>query len=198
MSTEPTSSEILSQEVPEPPSQHAPPPDQQEGAAPKWMAPVAIGALVLGLAGLGVGAYALATMPAKTSGPRGPAGPAGTPGPQGPPGPAGPQGAVGASGTIAGTTIVNGTVLATVPNAPAGTTLSAQTSCPSGHLLLSGGAQVAASAAGADNDVELQSSFPLDKTQWQTVAVVLHPPGAAVTMVMKPFVVCGAPATTTP
>ncbi len=69
MSTEPTSSEILSQEVPEPPSQHEPPSDRQEGT-PKWMAPVAIGALVLGLAGLGVGAYALATMPAKTLAPR--------------------------------------------------------------------------------------------------------------------------------
>jgi hypothetical protein len=194
MSTEPTSSEILSQDLTEPTPPNPPPADHQE-EGPKWMAPVAIGALVLALAGLGVGAYALATMPAKTSGPRGPAGPAGPQGPHGPPGPAGTQGPAGASGTIAGTTIVSGTAETTVPNAATGTTLSAQTSCPTGHLLLGGGAQVTASAAGADNDVALNSSFPLDQTKWQTVAVILHPPGAAVTMVMKPFVVCGTPAT---
>ena len=46
----------------------------------KWVAPVVIAALVVGLAGLGVGAYAVATTPAKTSGPQGPAGPAGATG----------------------------------------------------------------------------------------------------------------------
>jgi hypothetical protein len=197
MSTEPTSSEILSQEVPEPPSQHEPPSGRQEGT-PKWMAPVAIGALVLGLVGLGVGAYALATMPAKTSGPRGPAGPEGAQGLQGPPGLAGAQGPAGPAGTVADTTIVSAPALASAANAPAGTLLPAVTSCPSGHVLLSGGAQVSASPASADNNVGLQSSFPLDKTHWQTVAVVTHTLGAGVTMTMKPFVVCGVPATTTP
>ena len=38
---------------------------------PRWVVPTVIGALVIGLAGLGVGAYALVKMPAKTSGPTG-------------------------------------------------------------------------------------------------------------------------------
>ncbi len=41
---------------------------------PKWIVPVVIAALLVGGAGLGVGAYAVATTPAKTSGPQGRAG----------------------------------------------------------------------------------------------------------------------------
>ena len=94
MSIQPTSSEILAHEMPRRPSEQTPSDDQK--ASQKWIAPVAIGALVVGLVGLGVGAYALATTPAKTSGPQGPAGPQGA---QGPAGRAGPAGAAGTSRT---------------------------------------------------------------------------------------------------
>jgi hypothetical protein len=195
MATEPMSSEILTQEIPVAPAE--PVPSDHRNETPKWMAPLVIGALVVGLAGLGVGAYALATMPAKTSGPAGPPGPQGARGPAGPQGPAGPSGAVGPAGTVADSTIVSSTALTTAPDPPAGTALVAQTSCPAGHVLLSGGAQVTASDPTADRYVELRSSFPLDKTQWQAAAMVTHPLGAGVTMTMRPFAVCGVQATTT-
>ncbi len=198
MSIQPTSSDILAHEMPRRPSEQTPSEDQK--APQKWIAPVAIGALVVGLVGLGVGAYALATTPAKTSGPQGPAGPQGAQGPAGragPQGPRGPAGPAGPAGTIADTTIVSATALTSATDPPAGTVLVAETSCPPGHVLLSGGAQVAGSDAKADRDVELRSSFPLDKTRWQAVAMVTHPLGAGATMTMKPFVVCGVPATAT-
>ncbi len=169
----------------------------------KWVAPVVVGALVIGLAGLGVGAYALATMPAKTSGPQGPTGPRGATGPEGPqgvPGPKGAAGAAGPAGTLSDTSIVAATALTSAPNPPVGTVLVAKTTCPAGHILLSGGAQVSAPGVQADRNVELRSSFPLNKTHWQTVAIVTGPLGAGVKMTMKPFVMCGRaakPTTTT-
>jgi hypothetical protein len=196
MSIQPTSTEILTHEVPTQPLGQAP--SEHQDASRRWIAPAAIGALVVGLAGLAIGAYALATMPAKTSGPQGPVGPQGEQGPQGPAGQQGPQGPAGPAGTVSDTAIVSSTALTTVPHPPAGTVLVAETSCPSGHVLLSGGAEVSASSANAERFVELRSSFPLDKTRWQTVAVVTHPLGAGVTMTMKPFVVCGVRATATP
>ena len=58
------------------------------------------------------------------------------------------------------------------------------------------GAEVSGSDAKAERDVELRSSFPLDKTRWQTVAMVTQSLGAGGTMSMRPFVVSGLPATT--
>ena len=86
--------------------------------APKWVVSVAIAALTVGLAGVGVGAYALATTPAQASGPRGPVGPAGTTGEVGPPGPAGERGATGPTGpagTVSATSIVASTALKSPP-----------------------------------------------------------------------------------
>ena len=63
-----------------------------------------VAALVIRLGGLGTGAYAVATMPAKTAGPQGSAGVRGAMGPQGPervPGATGQSGPVGPAGTIA-------------------------------------------------------------------------------------------------
>jgi hypothetical protein len=160
----------------------------------RWLAPVALGALIVGLAGIGVGGYALSTMPAKTSGPRGPVGPKGETGPQGPAGPrgaTGPKGAAGLPGTITNTSVVAATALKSAANPAVGTVLVASTACPAGHLLLSGGAQVSAPGVKADRNVELRSSFPLDKTHWQTVAIVTGPLGPGVSMTMKPFVMCG-------
>jgi hypothetical protein len=158
---------------------------------PRWVVPVAIAAVVLGLAGVGIGAYAVATTPAKTSGPQGPTGPQGTPGAQGLQGPKGEPGPVGPAGTITATSISTSTAITTSPGAPVGTVLTANTSCPGGKVLLSGGAEVSASSGGADRDVELRSSFPSSTTEWQTVAVVTRPLGAGVSMTLKPFVVCG-------
>ncbi len=166
------------------------------GTPPRWVLPALIIALVLGLAGLGVGIYAVATTPAKTSGPPGPAGPQGATGPQGPQGAKGDTGPVGPAGTIESTSIVASTAVTSAPDAGIGTVLVAETSCPVGKLLLSGGAEVTASSAQADRDVELRSSFPSSKTQWQTVAVVTRPLEAGVSMTMKPYVVCGEPTPT--
>jgi hypothetical protein len=163
---------------------------------PRWVVPVVIAALVLGLAGLGVGAYAVATTPAKTSGPQGPAGAQGATGPQGPEGPQGAKGEPGPPGTIAATSIVTSTAVTSSPGAAAGTVLEAKAACPAGRVLLSGGAEVSASSTQADRKVVLRSSFPSSTTEWQTVAVVIRPLGAGVTMTMKPYVLCGTPAPT--
>jgi hypothetical protein len=158
-----------------------------------WVVPMVFVALLFGLAGLGIGAYAVATTPAKTSGPQGPVGPRGVSGPQGVAGQAGPA---GPAGTIASSSIVQGTALTTAPNPALGAVLTAKTSCPAGKILLSGGAQVFAPGVQADRNVELRSSFPFSATQWQTVAIVTGALGAGVSMTMKPYVVCGVPAKT--
>ena len=162
---------------------------------PRWVVPTVIGALVIGLAGLGVGVYALVKMPAKTSGPTGAVGATGkegVPGPAGPTGPAGAAGPPGPAGTIAATSLVTATTLSSAADAPVGTVLVAKTVCPTGRILLSGGAQVSASSAAANQYVVLSSSFPLSESTWQSDAIVTGPLGAGVTMSMKPFVVCGA------
>src|SRR6202042_867188 len=126
---------------------------------------------------VGIGAYAVATTPAKTSGPQGPTGPQGAPGPQGLQGAKGEPGPVGPAGTITATSISTSTAITSAPDAPVGTVLTANTSCPGGKVLLGGGAEVSASSGGADRDVELRSSFPSSTTEWQTVAVVTRPLG---------------------
>lgn len=149
-------------------------------------------ALVVGLVGIGLGIAALSNKPAT--------GPAGATGPQGPAGPAGPTGPQGPAGTISSATVVSATTLTSAPNPAVGTVLVAKTSCPTGKILLSGGAQVSATG-GADQNVTLHGSFPLNESTWQAVGLVTAPLGAGVTMTMKPFVICGtatpAPTTTT-
>jgi hypothetical protein len=155
----------------------------------RWATGLAVAALVAGLAGVGLGVAALVNTPDKgpsgTAGPQGPAGPAGPAGPTGPAGPAGPPGSVGP------TSVVSATAVTTAPDAPAGTTLQTNTSCPTGKVLLGGGAQVSAPGP-ADQNVTLRSSFPLNATTWQTVALVTGPLGAGVTMTMTPYVLCGS------
>src|ERR1035441_7284077 len=162
---------------------------------PRWVVPTVIGALVIGLAGLGVGVYALVKMPAKTSGPTGAVGATGkqcVPGAAGAAGAAGATGPPGPKGTIATTSVVTATTLSSAADAPVGTVLVAKTVCPTGKILLGGGAQVSASSAAANQYVVLSSSFPLSESTWQSDAIVTGPLGAGVTMSMKPFVVCGA------
>ena len=73
----------------------------------------------------------------------------------------------------------------------------AKTSCPAGKVLLNGGAQVTAPGLQADRNVMLRSSFPINSTKWQTVAIVTGPLGAGAVMTMTPYVVCGEPTQTT-
>ena len=172
-------------------------PESSRGApAPKWVAPFVVAALALGLAGLGVGAYALAHTPTKTIGPRGPVGPRGAAGAQGPQGAAGARGATGPTGppgTVTATSIVANAAVNSPPDPAVGTVLVAKTSCPAGKVLLSGGAQVSAPGINADRNVELRSSYPLSTSEWQTVAIVTGSLGAGGVMTMRPYVVCGSP-----
>jgi hypothetical protein len=159
---------------------------------PRWALPALIGAIVLGLAGLGTGIYAIAKTPTKVSGPvgstgaTGPAGPPGATGPAGPTGPIGPAGAVGTSMT---TSIVTSPALATAVNPPVGTQLTAKVDCPVGTIVLSGGAEV--SASGAHQKVAIASSFPVSTTTWEVVSVVLARLPTSVAMTMTPFALCG-------
>ena len=128
-------------EMPTSMTQQTPPPVSNER---KWVVPVVVTALVVGLAGLGVGAYAVATTPAKTSGPQGPVGQTGTIGPQGQQGVPGAKGAAGAAGpagpagTLAATSIVASAALKSAPDPAVGSVLVAKTTCPAGKMLLSG------------------------------------------------------------
>jgi hypothetical protein len=174
---------------------------------PSWVVPVVIAGFVVGVAGLGVGIYAVATMPDKTSGPRGPAGTAGARGDQGPQGiagvagsagPVGPAGPAGAPGTLASTSVVGGAVVTSPANPPVGTVLEAKTSCPTGSVLVSGSAQVSAPGVVADRNVQLRLSIPLTSNVWETVGIVTAPLGPGIAMSMKPYVMCGVPARPAP
>ena len=144
-------------------------------------------ALLVGLAGLGVGAWSLAAQPAQ-----GPAGPQGAVGPQGAPGPRGATGQPGPAGTILAAKRIAASVMTSVADPPVGTVLVARTSCPKGEVLLSGGAEVAAPGP-ADRNVILRSSYPLSSTTWLTVGMVMKPLGKGNAMTMRPFVMCGTP-----
>jgi hypothetical protein len=143
---------------------------------------IAVIALIAALGALGVAIWAHQTVPAA-----GPSGPAGQTGPRG------PQGKQGPAGTVSATQIVSPTAVVSSPDPPVGTVLVANTSCPSGKILLGGGGQVSAPGATADRNVSLRSSFPLDTTTWEAVAITSGPLGPNTSMSLKPFVVCGSP-----
>ncbi|MGH9047665.1 MAG: hypothetical protein ACRDVW_10185, partial [Acidimicrobiales bacterium] len=71
-----------------------------------------------------------------------------------------------------------------------GTVVVAETSCPKGQVLLSGGAEVSAPGL-ADRNVLLRSSFPISATTWQAVGMVIKPLAQGDKMTMRPFVMCG-------
>ena len=151
---------------------------------------VSVLALVVALASLGVAAWARESTPKV-----GPAGPQGPVGPAGPQGPAGKDGATGAPGTVTATEVVSSTTISSAPDPAVGTTVAATTSCPTGTVLLAGGAEV--SVAGVANQhVALESSYPLNTDSWHTVGVVTKPLGTGQIMTMKPYVTCGMPSTT--
>lgn len=160
-------------------------------SAPAWTTGAVIAALLCGLGGIALGAYAVSTKPAQLSGPAGP------PGARGPQGPQGLQGKQGPSGTISATSITRGATKTTAPDPQPGTVLEATTRCPSGEILVGGGAQVSAPGVTADRNVTLRSSFPVNTTSWQTVALVTGSLGQGVSMTMTPYVLCGQPAGST-
>ena|SRR5579872_1776053 len=156
-----------------------------------------VAAIVLGLAGIGFGTWALVSSPSAgpagppgAVGPRGPQGQVGPQGQQGKAGPAGAPGKAGPPGTITSATRVAASGIVSAPNPAVGTVLVAQTSCPVGQVLLSGGAEVSAPGS-ADRNVVLRSSFPVNSTTWQAVAMVIAPLGKGNAMTMRPFVMCG-------
>jgi len=147
-------------------------------------------AVVLGLVGVGLAAVALATMPSSSSGPQGPQGPQGVQGVQGVPG---TQGPVGPAGSITTSEVVSSATLVSHKNPDVGTVLVAKLSCPTGRVLLAGGAQVSAPGLLGDRNVALRDSFPLDSSTWQTVAIVTGPLEAGTAMSLRPYVLCGTP-----
>lgn len=157
-----------------------------------------VAALVAALAAVGVSVWALIAVPAQgprgAQGATGPQGSAGAEGPRGVPGAAGAPGKVGPAGpagTIKSATLNRATPLSTSPDPKVGAVLVSQLSCPAGSILLSGGAQVTAPGS-ADRNVVLRSSFPLNNTTWQVVAMVIKPLGAGNAMTMQPFALCGS------
>jgi hypothetical protein len=161
---------------------------------PPWVLPVVIGSIVVGLAGLGTGIYAIVKIPPKVSGPVGKTGAAGPQGPVGDTGPTGPTGLVGPvgpAGSIAESSIVTSPALATATGAAIGTQLVAKVACPFGTVLLSGGALV--STSGGAQTAALRSSFPISATTWQVVGVVTAKLPDGVAMEMAPYALCGHP-----
>jgi hypothetical protein len=163
-----------------------------------------VAALVAAVAAVGVSVWALTTVPAQGSrGATGATGPQGSPGAQGLrgipgatglPGKTGATGKVGPAGpagTVKSATLSRATPLTTPPDPSVGAVLVSQLSCPTGSVLLSGGAQVTAPGP-ADQNVVLRSSFPISTTTWQVVAMVIRPLGAGNAMTMRPFALCGS------
>ncbi len=151
-----------------------------------------IGALIIGLAGLGTGIYAITKTPSKVSGPVGPTGATGPEGPAGATGPtgaAGPTGPAGPPSALTVGSIITAPAVATAAAAPSGTELAAKVSCPAGKVVLSGGGQVSTSRG--TQRVALSSSFPVDAVTWEVVGAVIAKLPAGVTMSVTPFAICG-------
>jgi hypothetical protein len=152
-------------------------------------------ALVVSLVSIGLAAWALSRHPENGAvgppGAEGPPGKAGPPGTPGVTGPSGPTGATGAVGTVRTSRLVTGPLAATVPNPAVGTSLSAVASCPAGTFLLSGGA-TAATTAGSEAGVKLQSSTPAASPAWNAQAVVTKELQAGSEMTLRAFALCGA------
>jgi len=127
------------------------------------------------------------------AGPRGQTGPRGATGLTGATGATGPQGAQGPAGTIAAGTLVKPAPVVSAPDPAVGTTVVAQTTCPTGKVLLSGGATVTTSSPGTKGAVVLQESYPKTNAIWVTVGEVTAPLGAGGTLTLQPYVLCGAP-----
>ncbi|MGH9086812.1 MAG: hypothetical protein ACRDYZ_01645 [Acidimicrobiales bacterium] len=102
-----------------------------------------------------------------------------------------------------GSTTVARPQQSTAPDPPAGTTLTATSSCPAGEVLVGGGKVVitggsTGSASGSapaptTGVVALASSYPASGTTWRTVAVVERAVTGGRAMTLTPYVLCGKP-----
>lgn len=182
----------------------------------KWIA-LLVAAVALSAAGTGLGMVFLGgTSSAQSAGPQGPEGPpgprgaTGAPGPtgpqgvpgtqgltgkQGPPGPAGPRGPAGPPGTVSATAVTPGSPVSSAPDAPLGTMVSAQATCPSGTVLLGGGGTASASSANASTQgpVALVASFPSASTTWKVTGMVTASLSGQRVLTVTAYVVCGNP-----
>jgi hypothetical protein len=71
-----------------------------------------------------------------------------------------------------------------------GTAVMATASCPTGKVLLGGGANVTG-AADVQKNVMLRSSYPISSSAWRSVAVVMAPLAAGEQVSLHPYVLCG-------
>lgn len=128
-------------------------------------------------------------------GPTGPQGVQGDPGPQGPqgdPGPQGPQGDPGVQGDPgpAGSQLVTGTPVTSAVNAPRNTIITATATCPSGAVVLGGGALVATTATQKER-AQLSSSYPSATNRWTAGGVVaIAALGGGNTMTVTAYALC--------
>lgn len=123
-----------------------------------------------------------ATERAVTWGVLGPQGPAGQPGPMGPAGKAG----------VVGSVVDAGTPVTSAATAPRGTTIAATAMCPTGKVLLGGGAKATTSSPNA-SDVALEASYPSSGTTWTAIAAVgIAGLPAGATLTVQAFIVCTA------
>jgi hypothetical protein len=126
-------------------------------------------------------------------GAQGAAGPTGSPGPaghRGAPGTNGKQGVPGPAGTIASSAPVPGPVVISTVNPAVGTALTGTASCPTGEVLLAGGANVTG-PADVEKNVLLRSSYPTSRSAWRVVAVVMAPLSEGDQVSLHPYVLCG-------
>lgn len=121
---------------------------------------------------------------------RGATGATGRQGSQGPAGQNGAQGARGPAGTIAASTPVSGPAVLSSIDPAVGTAISATASCPTGQVLLGGGAQITG-PGDVGKSVMLRSSYPSSSTTWRTVAVVMAPVGITDQVTLHPYALCG-------
>ena len=148
--------------------------------------------------------------PTGPQGPVGATGPAGAPGPKGATGPEGPAGTgTGSSRRALTSSVVEGTPVTSAASPATGTTVSATATCPTGRVLLGGGAQVAngeltvlpsaststtkatTATSATQTGVALLTSEPSTARSWKAVGVVTGPMGAGATMSVQAYVVCG-------
>lgn len=130
-------------------------------------------------------------------GPQGPMGPQGEKGPQGDVGAQGPQGPVGPMGPMgnqgipgpSGSMLVMGPAMATAVGAVKGTAATSVASCPAGHVLLGGGAQVTTTAPDMSK-VGLTSSYPSSVAAWTATGVIFSALGGLNTMTATAYALC--------
>jgi hypothetical protein len=110
-------------------------------------------------------------------------------GPEGPTGPDGATGAQGPAGPAKSSQRVTGTAATTVNNPNPGVRLSATATCPSGTVLLNGGAVVTRTGGGS-GQAAIAESFPSSATTWTATLMIVTNFTGTSTATITPHVVC--------